>query len=138
MTENESARVELLERELTGEIIGAFYHCYRQLGFGFLESVYRNALATELRYRGLAVETECPLEVVYLGVLVGRFRLDMLVERRVALELKSSVLLAPVDRRQLINYLRAANVDVGLLLHFGPTAKFHRLVSPQFLSRQSE
>jgi GxxExxY protein len=81
---------------------------------------------------------ESPLEVVYRGVLAGRFRLDLLVEHRVALELESSLILAPTDQRQLINYLRAANLDVGLLLHFGPEPKFRRLVSPRVLFDQPE
>ena len=123
----------LLHRELTREIIGAFYACYTALGFGFLESVYRKSLAAELRHRGLQVVEELPLEVYYRGVLAGRFRLDLVVERRVAVELKSTVLLGPTDKRQLINYLRASDLRVGLLLHFGPEPAFHRLVSPLLL-----
>lgn len=110
-------RLQLLERELTGEIIGAFYECYSSLRFGHLESVYRRALAIEIRYRGLEVIEEAPLEVTYRGVVVGHFRLDLLVEHRVALEVKSTLILGPTDQRQLINYLRAGNIDVGLLLH---------------------
>ena len=141
---SESYRMErrrpdaLIERELTGQIIGAFYECYTSLGFGFLESVYRKALATELRYRNLKVAEESPLEVNYRGIPVGRFRLDLLVEGRVAVELKSTLILGPTDQRQLINYLRAAHLDVGLLLHFGPKPEFHRLVSPRVLSRLDE
>jgi GxxExxY protein len=123
----------LLYRELTREIIAAFYACYSTLGFGFLESVYRKALATELRHRHLHVGEEIPLEVYYRGILTGRFRLDLVVERRVALELKSTIVLGPTDKRQLINYLRASDLRVGLLLHFGPQPSFHRLVSPLVL-----
>jgi GxxExxY protein len=136
MQRNRPDRVPLLERELTGEIIGAFYHCYSNLGFGFLESVYRRALAAELRYRNIVVVEEVPLEVVYRGVTVGRFRLDMLVAERVAVELKSTLVLGPTDQRQLINYLRASQLKVGLLLHFGPQPKFHRVVSPKVLAAQ--
>ncbi|MEO6526627.1 MAG: GxxExxY protein [Gemmatimonadaceae bacterium] len=128
----------LLERNLTGEIIAAFYDCYSTLGFGFLESVYRRSVATELRSRGLRVSEEVPLEVVYRGVVVGHFRLDLVVEGRVVVEVKSTRALGPTDQRQLINYLRAANIDVGLLLHFGPAPEFHRLVSPQVLARRTE
>jgi GxxExxY protein len=119
----------LLEGEITSRIIGAFYECYNQLGFGFLESVYRRALATELRARGLDVQEEAPLEVVYKGVVVGLFRLDLLVEHRVVTEIKASSLLSPTDRRQLLNYLRATRCEVGLLLYFGPEPNFFRLVS---------
>jgi len=138
MTRKEPDRVELVERELTGQIIGAFYQCYSSLGFGFLESVYRRALALELRHRNLTVVEEKPLEVVYRGVPVGHFRLDLLVERCVAVELKSAIALGPTDQRQVINYLRAGNLQVGLLLHFGPQPAFHRLVSPEVLSAARE
>lgn len=138
MTRKGPERLQLVERELTGQIIGAFYQCYSSLGFGFLESVYRRALAAELRYRHVAVVEEAPLEVVYRGVPVGHFRLDLLVEGRVAVELKSSVVLGPTDQRQVINYLRAGNLPVGLLLHFGPQPVFHRLVSPRVLYARTE
>jgi GxxExxY protein len=131
-------RLQLLERELTGEIIGAFYECYSSLRFGHLESVYRKALAIELRYRNIAVVEEAPLEVMYRGVVVGHFRLDLFVEQRVALEIKSTLVLGPTDQRQLINYLHAGNIDVGLLLHFGPEPVFHRLVSPRVLYARYE
>ena len=116
----------LLEREITGEIIGAFYTCYNELGFGFLESVYRRALATEIRARGLHAEQERPIEVLYRGVNVGSFRVDIVVDDRVIIEVKSTSVLGPTDKRQLLNYLRATRIEVGLLLHFGPEAKFYR------------
>ena len=119
----------LLDGEITSRIIGAFYESYNELGFGFLESVYRRALATELRARGLQIEEEAPVEAVYKGVVVGSFRVDLLVERRVVVEIKASALLAPTDRRQLLNYLRATRCEVGLLLHFGAKAEFFRIVS---------
>lgn len=128
----------LIERELTGRIIECFFTVFNTLGFGMLESVYRHALAVELSHRGLDVRQEVPMGVVYRGVEVGHFRLDLLVERRVAVEIKATELLSPVASRQLLNYLRASHLDVGLLLHFGPGAKFHRLVSPRILSRTRE
>jgi GxxExxY protein len=79
MTRTRPDELQLLERELTGEIIGAFYECYSDLGFGFLETVYRRALATECRSRGLHVAEECPVEVIYKGVLVGTFRMDLII-----------------------------------------------------------
>jgi len=79
MTRKHPDDVRLLERELTGEIIGAFYTCYNELGFGFLESVYRHALATELRSRNLRVIEEYPIGVYYRGVVAGWFRLDLVV-----------------------------------------------------------
>jgi GxxExxY protein len=126
MTRKRPDRLPLLERELTAEIIGAFYACYNVLGFGFLESVYRHALATECRLRGLTVLEELPIEVVYKGVEVGIFRMDLVVADRVIVEIKSASQLGPTDKRQLLNYLRATRLEVGLLLHSGPEPKFHR------------
>jgi GxxExxY protein len=109
---------------------------YNILGYGFLESVYRNALVLELRRQDLQVLVETPIDVFYLGVPVGNYRLDLLVESVVALEVKATELLAPTAKRQLLNYLRGTTLDVGLLLHFGPEPKFHRVVSPRLLARE--
>jgi GxxExxY protein len=127
MTQKRQDRLPAVERELTGEIIGAFYECYNELGFGFLESVYRRALAIELRLRGFQVAEEGLVEVVFKGVHVGTYRLDLLVEQRVVVEVKATSVLGPADKRQLLNYLRASLLEVGLLLHFGPEPRIHRL-----------
>ena len=103
------------------------------LGYGFLESVYRKALAIELRSRGLRVQEEVPIEVFFKGANVGRFRLDLLVEGRVGVEIKASATLGPTDKDQTLNYLTSTTVDVGLLLHFGPSPKLYRFVSPRVL-----
>lgn len=128
----------LVEGQLTGQIIECFFTVYNDLEFGMFESVYRNALALELARHGLHAQREVPIDVIYRGVEVGHFRLDLVVEDRVAVEVKSTELLSPTASRQLLNYLRASRLDVGLLLHFGPEAKFHRLVSPRVLSRSRE
>jgi GxxExxY protein len=127
---------ELLEQELTGAIIGAFYETYNILDFGYLESVYKSALACELRDRGLRVRREAPVRVFYKKSRVGWHRIDLLVEERVVIEVKAATLLGPTDRRQLINYLRGTNLDVGLLLHYGPEPEVHRLVSPRYYREQ--
>lgn len=103
-----------------------------------LESVYRNALVVELAHHGLGARQEVPIDVVYRGVGVGHFRLGVLAEDKVAVEVKATELFAPVARRQLLSYLRATRLDVGLLLHFGPEAKCHRMVSPRILTRTRE
>lgn|SRR5690242_15192000 len=128
----------LVESQLTGRIIACFFTVYNDLEFGMFESVYRNALMVELARHGLDARKEVPINVIYRGVEVGHFRLDLVVEDRVAVEVKSTELLSPTASRQLLNYLRASHLDVGLLLHFGPEAKFHRLVSPRVLSRTRE
>jgi GxxExxY protein len=119
----------LFEEALTRRIIGAFYDVYNALGYGFLESVYANALATELVSRGLHVVREARTDVRYRGEVVGTFRADLLVESRVVLELKASPRLHDVDLAQLLNYLKATHLEVGLLLHFGPRAKVRRFVA---------
>lgn len=126
-------RKPLLEEELTGKIIGAFYETYNILGYGFLESVYRRALAIELRLRGLRVEEEVRIDVFYKENNVGYFRLDQLVERRVGVEIMAGEALGPTDKKQTLNYLTSSMLDVGLLLHYGPSAQFYRLVSPRVL-----
>ena len=132
MTQKRQDRHLLAERSLTGEIIGAYYECYNTLGYGFLESVYRRALATELRSRGHCCVEEGPAEVLFKGVVVGVVRFDLLVDDRVIVEIKAGQSLGPTDERQLLNYLRATNIDVGLLLHFGPAPAVLRCVNQKF------
>ncbi|HEY7236423.1 MAG TPA: GxxExxY protein [Gemmatimonadaceae bacterium] len=121
-------RPSLLEKELTHEIIGAFYEVYNALGYGFLERLYKRALEIALRRRGLIVEREFPIAVSFQGQEIGHHRLDMFVERRVVVEVKSTRQLTDADRRQLLSSVTAANLDVGLLLHFGPKADFRRIL----------
>jgi GxxExxY protein len=92
------------------------------------ESVYGNAMTVELGKRNQSVKREVPVEVYYKGVSVGAFRFDMLVENAVLVEIKSTETLCEADERQLLNYLRATNIEVGMLLHFGPKAQYHRRV----------
>src|SRR5512138_1568551 len=99
------APARLLEAGTTGRIIPAFFAVYNNLGFGRLESVYRNALQVELTFRGVPWEKEVLFPVHYRGVQVGLYRCDLLVERRVIVEVKASHRLADADHRQLLNYL---------------------------------
>ena len=118
----------LLEDRITEAVLGAFFVVYRELGFGFLEGIYISALAVELGRRGLDVKRETPVEVFYSGVPVGRYRLDLTVEDCVLVEAKATKTTSLADERQLLNYLKATSYEVGLLLHFGPTPNFRRLV----------
>ena len=106
------------EQELTQKIIGCAMKVHSTLGPGFLESVYQKALAHELGKAGLQVETEKPIAVTYDGVPVGDFSADLLVEK-VIVELKANHSLAPINEVQLVNYLTATGIEVGLLLNFG-------------------
>ena len=113
--------------ELTRRIIGAFFDVYNDLGIGFLESVYRRAMALTLRDAGLVAEEEASIEVAYRGRALGFFRADLVVEGSVIRELKAARRLEDLHERHLLNYLRATDLDVGLLLNFGPRPSFRRL-----------
>ena len=118
----------LIEETLTRSVIGAFYEVYNTLGFGFLEQVYVTALGRELVMRGHHVEREYGVYVTYKGEKVATQRIDMIVDRTLVVETKSTTRLHPTAQRQLYNYLRGTNLEVGLLLHFGPEPAFFRLV----------
>jgi GxxExxY protein len=118
----------LIEADITEPVIGAFFSVYNQMGFGFLESFYSNALAIELQYRGLAFAREVKTEVVYRGVPIGLCRFDLVVENRVLVEIKSSKAIIDGDERQIQNYLKASRIEVGLLLHFGPEPNVRRFI----------
>ncbi len=132
---NEDGTGRLVHRELTGTILKCFYKTYNTLGYGFLESVYRKALAIEFRKEELRFEEEKKLPIFYCEEQVGIYRTDIFVEERVMVELKSTAVLNPNDPRQILNCLTAGTCDVGLLLHYGPTPNFHRFVHPRFLRR---
>ena len=113
-------------RALTGTILNAFYTVYNALGYGFLEKVYENALAYELRRRGLHAEPQQQLNVLYDGVIVGEYFADLLVEHVVVLELKAADAIDESHTAQLINYLKATKCEVGFMMNFGPEPKFER------------
>jgi GxxExxY protein len=117
----------IIEKELSYIIVAAFFEVYNALGFGFLESIYARALEIALKRRGLLIEREYPITVFFDGEQVGQHRCDMLVERRIVIEIKSTERLSDVPKRQLRNYLRALNLKLGLVLHFGPRAEYHRV-----------
>lgn len=118
----------LIERELTQQVIGAFYAVYNELGPGFLESVYVNALVIALGAIGLEVRLEVPLVVTFRGHVVGHFRVDLLVEDRLVVEVKAVSNLLKAHEVQLVNYLRATRINVGLLLNFGTRPELRRRV----------
>ena len=111
---------------LTGQIIQVYYKVYNELGYGFTESVYHNAMILALTNAGLAVETERPIAVHYDGQVVGTFSVDLVVEGTIMLELKAKESLHPAHEAQLTNYLRATDIEVGLLLNFGKKPEFKR------------
>jgi GxxExxY protein len=114
---------------LTRDIIGAFFDVYNELGYGFLENLYAPALAIVLHERGFRVAREVPLEVHFHGQQIGVYRADMIVDDTVILELKTGAALFPGSKAQLINYLRISGLQVGLVLFFGPTPEFTRVIA---------
>ena len=121
--------VTLIEEALTRSIIGAFYEVYNCLGYGFLEHLYVLALERELIARGHTVVRQVGVTVYYKGQPLGQQRLDMIVDGKCVIEVKSTFLLHPAHERQLRSYLQGTGLQVGLLLHFGPEAKFVRIVN---------
>ena len=121
----------LLHKEITSAIISAFYTVYNTLGYGFLEKVYENALVIELEKRGLKVQTQVPIQVYYEGKNVGNYFADLLVSDTVIVELKATEKLVSAQEAQLVNYLKATQFEVGLLLNFGKEAKFKRKILTQ-------
>ena len=113
-------------QDLTSEIIRCFYIVYNKLGYGFLEKVYEKALKYELEKTGFQVECQKPINVYYETELVGDYYADLLVENKVIIELKTSVAICEEHENQLINYLKATEVEVGLLLNFGKKPEIKR------------
>ncbi len=114
--------------ELTEKIIQAFYKVYNTLGFGFLERVYLNAMFIELTTMGLKVDKEKKILVYYFGQVVGDYNADLIVEDIIAVELKAIEVLVQENEQQLINYLKATNIEVGLLLNFGRKPQIKRKI----------
>ena len=114
--------------QTTGHVLKAFYAVYNELGPGFLESVYANAMAVAFEDLGVGFDKEKPIDVRFRGHLVGEFRADFLVDDVVLVELKACKRLENVHIAQTLNYLKATGVEVGLLLNFGPKPEFKRLI----------
>ena len=114
--------------DITDQILGAFYKVYNRLGPGLAERIYQRALVDELRRRGCDVSTQQGLSMRYGQAKVGRFRADLLVEGKVLVEIKARSRILKSHWAQLLHYLAVTEKEVGLLLNFGPQARFKRLV----------
>jgi len=115
-------------KELTEEIIKIFYKVYNTLGYGFLEKIYENAMMIEFRKANMPAASQCPIEVIYEGEVVGQHAIDILIDNIVIVELKAANSLTSAHHAQLLNYLKATKVEVGLLLNFGPEPEISRKV----------
>ena len=114
--------------DLTQQIIKFYYKVYNELGYGFLEKVYQNAMFIALREEGLEIEAQRKIDVWFRGNKVGEYYADIIVGNKVIIELKAAECLLQENEAQLLNYLRGTNIEVGLLLNFGKNAEFKRKV----------
>jgi GxxExxY protein len=114
--------------QITGQIINAAHTVHNSLGYGFLEKIYQNSLLIELKNRGLQVETQKPVTVYYSGKSVGEYFVDLVVEGKVIVEVKSVENLNSLFEAQLLNYLKATGLTVGLIINFGPSVQVKRMV----------
>ncbi|MFP4024602.1 MAG: GxxExxY protein [Thiohalospira sp.] len=124
-----------LHQDITERIIKAYYKVYNTLGYGFLERVYQKAMLIELRNIGLHCNEEYPVKVYYQNILVGDYRADIIVEDKVIIENKASDALCEEHEYQLINYLKATEIEIGLLLNFGKKPEFKRKI---FINENNE
>jgi GxxExxY protein len=118
----------MLYKVLTGHIIEAFYNVYNELGYGFLEKVYENAMKAELSKQNVSCISQFPIQVYYNEIQVGEYFADLVVNKKVIVELKASKKLVRTHEIQLINYLKATSLEVGLLLNFGEKPQFRRKI----------
>ena len=113
-------------KELTEKIINIFYKVYNKLGYGFLEKVYENAMVIELAKDATLVTQQSPIKVLYEGEIIGEYFADLLVAEKVIVEIKAVKNLIPEHEAQLLNYLKATDIEVGLLINFGPKPQIKR------------
>jgi len=117
-----------LHQKITEKIIKAYYQVYNTLGYGFLEKVYHNALLLELKKQGFYCQSQFPIKVFYEGVQVGDYFADIIVDESVVIEIKAIESLCEEHEYQLINYLKATDIEIGLLLNFGKKPEFKRKI----------
>jgi len=118
---------EFKYKELTAKTIEIFYRVYNKLGYGFLEKVYENALMIEFKKEGIPARAQTPIKVYYDdGEIIGEYSADILVDDKVMVEIKATKNLVEENEAQLLNYLRATDIEVGLLLNFGPQPEIKR------------
>jgi GxxExxY protein len=113
-------------RELSDRVIKIFYKVYNNLGYGFLEKVYENAMMIELKKEGISSISQSPVRVFYDDKIVGEYYADILIDNKVIVEIKASKSLVEEHEAQLLNYLKATDIEVGLLLNFGPKPEIKR------------
>ncbi|NLE62519.1 MAG: GxxExxY protein [Bacteroidales bacterium] len=129
---------DLLHKELTDEIIKCYYIVYNKLGYGFLEKVYEKAMIIELTKKNLRVECQKSIEVYYDNNIIGNYYADLIVENKVIIELKACEYLREEHKLQMINYLKATTIEIGLLMNFGKEPEFSRKIFSNKNKKQIE
>ena len=124
----DSAEFSTRNDALTEKIVGVFHEVYNELGFGFLESVYREAMRIALRQAGFRVEADVPVQVSFRGRFIGAFRADLIVDGRVVLGLQTAESISKAHEAEVLHYLRASTMEIGLVMNFGPAARFRQIV----------
>lgn len=119
---------DYIHKELSSKILECFYKVYNKLGYGFLEKVYENALKIELEQFGLIVDRQKPIKVYYENQIVGEYFADLIVNNQIILELKAAESICEEHEFQLINYLKATEIEIGLLLNFGKKPEIRRKI----------
>ena len=119
---------KMKQQLITEDIIKVFYRVYNTLGYGFLEKVYENSMMIEFKKESLPAVQQSPIDVTYENEIVGQYFADMIVDGKVIIEIKAKKSLMPEDTAQLLNYLKATDKEVGLLLNFGPKPEISRKV----------
>ena len=127
----------LIAEELTDSVIGSFFDVYNELGFGYRELIYGMALQRDLVAKGHRVDREVAVMVYFRGEALARQTLDIIVDDRLIVEIKSTARLQPDSTRQLFGYLHATTLEVGLLLHFGKEARFYRVIYENRFKRRN-
>lgn len=127
----------LLHGNISGAIIGAFYTVHTELGSGFLEAVYVNAMTVLLQLAGVRVDRQVPFDIRFHGQHLGTYRADLVVEDRIIVEIKAGRTIIPQHTAQVLNYLKASRLQVGLLLNFGEKAQFKRVICTRSPPRNS-
>jgi GxxExxY protein len=117
-----------LHKSLSDSILKAYYEVYNELGYGFLEKVYQNALYIELKSQGFKMEAQKQIKVYYKSQMVGEYFADLIIDDSITLELKACECLMDEHQAQLLNYLKATKVEIGILLNFGTIPEFKRLI----------
>ncbi len=125
---NPILQVMIIEKELTEQIIKVYYDVYNELGYGFLEKVYQNAMYIELKQRGFFVEAQKQIKVKYKEFEVGEYYADLVVNEKIIIELKAAEYVVKEFEAQLLNYLRGTEIELGLLFNFGKKPEYIRKI----------